>query len=195
MKRCNLDFYLRDDVVLIAKQLLGKELIVSRDGKNRSGIITETEAYAGITDRASHAWNNRRTKRTETMYHQGGCSYVYLCYGMHHLFNVVTSGIGDPQAVLIRAIIPKKGKDPVLSKRINGNGPGRLTSILGITTKDNNVSLIDGHIAICETAFIILENDIVAGKRIGVEYAGEDALLEYRFTLSEQIQLEIKKNI
>ena len=100
------EFYLREDVVQIAKELLGKVLFTNIGGKITAGIITETEAYAGITDRASHAYNNRRTARTEVMYAVGGTSYVYLCYGIHHLFNVVTNKKDIPHAVLIRAIKP-----------------------------------------------------------------------------------------
>src|SRR5688572_7863163 len=98
------DFYTREDVVLVAKELLGKVLCTKWNGKTTSGIITETEAYEGITDRASHAYRGRRTERTEIMYSEGGTAYVYLCYGMHHLFNVVTNKKDIPHAVLIRAV-------------------------------------------------------------------------------------------
>ena len=100
------DFYIRENVVLIAQELLGKVLFTKMNGRITAGIITETEAYAGVTDRASHAYNNRRTERTEIMYSDGGTAYVYLCYGIHHLFNVVTNQKDTPHAVLIRAIKP-----------------------------------------------------------------------------------------
>ena len=111
------DFYIRENVVLVAKELLGKVLFTKINGKITAGIISETEAYAGITDRASHAYNNRRTARTEIMFAEGGTAYVYLCYGMHHLFNVVTNKKDIPHAVLIRAIKPIDGIPTILKRR------------------------------------------------------------------------------
>ena len=110
------DFYLRDDVIQISKELLGTYLFTKINNKITAGIITETEAYAGITDKASHAYNNRRTNRTEVMFAEGGVSYVYLCYGIHHLFNVVTNVKNVPHAVLIRAIKPIEGIDLILNR-------------------------------------------------------------------------------
>ena len=111
------DFYLREDVVQISQDLLGKYLFTQIGGKTTAGIITETEAYAGITDKASHAYGGKRTARTETMYARGGTAYVYLCYGIHHLFNVVTNMPGIPHAVLIRAVIPAEGIETILRRR------------------------------------------------------------------------------
>src|SRR6187401_2200797 len=102
-------FYVREDVVQISRELLGKVLVTRMGNKITSGIITETEAYNGIIDKASHAYNNRRTKRTEIMYHVGGTAYIYLCYGIHSLFNVVTNEKDIPDAVLVRSIIPDRG--------------------------------------------------------------------------------------
>ena len=99
-----LSFYQSDDVVFLARSLLGKSLLTFLDGKLTGGIITETEAYAGINDKASHAYGGRKTKRTEVMYREGGVCYVYLCYGIHYLFNVVTGKKDVPHAVLIRGI-------------------------------------------------------------------------------------------
>jgi DNA-3-methyladenine glycosylase len=107
--KLNKAFYLRENVVQIAKDLLGKCLCTNFDGVITSGIITETEAYEGITDKASHAYGNRLTQRTEIMYREGGIAYVYLCYGMYSLFNVVTNNRGIPHAVLIRGIHPLEG--------------------------------------------------------------------------------------
>src|ERR1051326_6683267 len=112
------DFYTREDVVLIAKELLGKVLFTKVEGKTTAGIITETEAYAGVSDKASHAYRGRRTARTEIMYSEGGAAYVYLCYGIHHLFNVVTNKKDVPHAVLVRAVRPFDGT-PVILKRRN----------------------------------------------------------------------------
>src|SRR2546430_14563541 len=96
------EFYSRTDVVALARELLGKVLVTNFDRKKTSGIITETEAYNGFVDRASHAYRGRRTARNEHMYSHGGTSYVYICYGMHHLFNVVTNVQDEPHAILIR---------------------------------------------------------------------------------------------
>ena len=137
MTKLNKDFYLRTDVVQISKDLLGKYLFTKIDNKITAGIITETEAYAGITDKASHAYNNRRTARTEIMFAKGGISYVYLCYGIHHLFNVVTNVEDVPHAVLIRAVKPIEGIEAILKRRnskeihsrISG-GPGTVSQAL-----------------------------------------------------------------
>src|ERR1700739_2187259 len=110
-------FYLQEDVVLVAKDLLGKGLCTHINGKFTSGIITETEAYAGVFDKASHAFGGKRTPRNENMYARGGTLYVYLCYGIHHLFNVVTNNEDIPHAVLIRAIKPLEGIETILKRR------------------------------------------------------------------------------
>jgi DNA-3-methyladenine glycosylase len=110
------DFYLQPDVVQVAKNLLGKLLITKIGKQTTSGIIVETEAYAGKIDKASHAYGGKFTSRTQTMYQPGGVSYVYLCYGIHHLFNVVTNVEGTPDAVLIRAIEPLDGIETMLKR-------------------------------------------------------------------------------
>jgi len=186
-------FYIQDNVCEIAKNLLGKELFVRNDGGYHSGIITETEAYSGVGDKASHAYGNRRTKRTEVMYCKGGVAYVYLCYGMHHLFNVVANVAGIPDAVLIRSVLPGKNlwtgdfeKDVV-----KGKGPGKLSRLLGIGIQHNGISLTGDEVFITETTISIADDMIVSDKRIGVDYAGEDALLPYRF----YIKTEYLKNL
>lgn len=191
MKRLTQSFYQNTDVMQVAKDLLGKELYTNINGKITSGIITETEAYNGITDRASHAYGGRFTPRTKTMYSQGGIAYVYLCYGIHHLFNVVTNIEGIPHAVLIRNIKPKKGIDTILERRNKkrldktiSTGPGTLSQALCITTqKHNGVSLLSNEIWIENSGVAIHENDIEVTPRIGVDYAGEDARLPYRFLI------------
>ncbi len=181
------EFYSAHDVVDIARLLLGKLLVTEIDGHRSSGIITETEAYAGVTDKASHAWGGRRTKRTEVMYMQGGTAYVYLCYGIHHLFNVVTHEEGTPHAVLIRAIEPVDGLDIMLQRRKMSKltpaltaGPGALSQALGINTAMTGLSLFGNSVYIEERP-VIPDTNIVAATRIGVNYAGDDALLPYRF--------------
>ncbi|HYC30162.1 MAG TPA: DNA-3-methyladenine glycosylase, partial [Chitinophagaceae bacterium] len=103
MKKLPLEFYLREDVLSIAKELLGKVLVTNWDGERTSGRIVETEAYAGELDKASHA-SKGRTERTEVMFGGGGRAYVYLCYGIHQMFNIVTATEGVPHAILVRAI-------------------------------------------------------------------------------------------
>jgi DNA-3-methyladenine glycosylase len=179
-------FYLNEDVVQVAKDLLGKVIVTKIDGVTTSGIITETEAYAGITDKASHAFGGRRTNRTEVMYAKGGVAYVYLCYGIHHLFNVVTNAKDLPHAVLIRAIEPVKGIDAMLQRRKKTilqpqltSGPGAMSMALGIHTSHTGLSLAKGIITIHDEGLSV--EDIIATTRIGVDYAKEDALLPYRF--------------
>ena len=180
-------YYSNPDVVFLAKDLLGKTLCTRIGGVFTGGIITETEAYAGVTDKASHAYGDRRTKRTETMYGQGGTSYVYLCYGIHRLFNIVTNVKGIPHAVLVRAIYPTIGLDEILRRRgaklspALCVGPGKVSQALGIDLIHNNLSLTGNDIWIQDDGVTINPKDIQAGPRIGVDYAGEDAKLPYRF--------------
>jgi len=182
------NFYTRDDVVKISRALIGKVLVSTVGGIVTSAIITETEAYAGIRDRASHAYGDRRTARTEPMYAEGGTTYVYLCYGIHHLFNVVTGRAGAPNAVLVRAGAPLQGLDTMRERRGGSapdsrllSGPGSLAKALGITTALTGTSLIEGVIRIENHGFRVAPSRIVAGPRVGVDYAGADARLPYRF--------------
>lgn len=181
------EFYQRTDVVQIAKDLLGKRLVTEIDGKKTIGRITETEAYCGATDKACHAHLNRRTKRTEIMFGPGGSAYVYLCYGIHHLFNVVTNGPNNADAVLIRAIEPINGLEYMLARRqmdkLKKNltaGPGSMSKSMGITKYLYGESLFGETIWI-EEAPVLQESEIHATTRIGVDYAEEDALLPWRF--------------
>ena len=182
-------FYDRSDVLAVARELIGKLLITHFNGEYTSGRIVETEAYAGVTDKASHAWNNRRTDRTEVMFGAPGIAYVYLCYGIHHLFNVVTNRPDIPHAVLIRALEPVEGieimKQRTGQKKVERitSGPGKLSKAMGITTALSGHSLILDKLYIADDGFLINKKDIVASKRIGVDYAGKDALLPYRFVL------------
>ena len=182
------NFYQRNDATIISKELLGKFLISDIDGIVTGGMITEVEAYNGISDKASHAFGGRRTNRTETMYGKGGICYVYLCYGIHHLFNVVTNKINIPHAVLIRAIEPIIGIDEMLKRRKKINiqptltsGPGSMSSSLGIKTSDSGSDLCGNRIYIEDRGINISDSKIISTKRVGVDYAGKDALLKYRF--------------
>ena len=184
------EFYLRDDVVAISRELLGKVLCTNINGVRTEAIITETEAYAGIADKASHAYGDRRTKRTEAMYGPGGTAYVYLCYGIHHLFNVVTNVEGVPHAVLVRAGKPVEGLDEILLRRnrvkVDKNlmgGPGTVSQALGIKTDMTGTSLRGSRIWIEDRGMTALDKDVSVGPRVGVDYAQEDAARPYRFAL------------
>ncbi len=181
-------FYERKDVVKIARELLGKVLVTKFNGIYTAGMIVETEAYAGVTDRASHAYGNRRTPRTEVMYMHGGAAYVYLCYGIHHLFNVVTNVQDIPHAILIRAIEPLEGIESMLERRDKIKvqpsltaGPGAMSMSLGINTIHTGLSLQGPEIYIEDRGVKIGNKDIIAATRVGVAYAMDDALRPYRF--------------
>jgi len=128
LKVLSKSFYTRKDVIKIAKELLGKIIITYFDGELTAARITETEAYNGAVDKASHAYNNKRTKRTEIMYANGGAAYVYLCYGIHHLFNIVTNLNGTPHAILIRSAEPITGIDIMLKRTGKNKLDNTLTS-------------------------------------------------------------------
>lgn len=187
------DYYLQADVVAVARDLIGKVLFTSIDGKICAGVISETEAYAGETDKASHAYGGRNTERTRVMYEKGGISYVYLCYGIHHLFNVVTNVSGIPHAVLIRGIYPLINAEIMFNRRgVKGrdsktvfNGPGKVSKALGIGITHNRVKLSGKTIWIEDRNLQFNPGKILVTPRIGVDYAKEDALLPYRFYLSE----------
>jgi DNA-3-methyladenine glycosylase len=188
MKKLSLDFYKRTNVLEVAQELLGKILVTNQNGIVTSGRIVEVEAYNGTIDKASHAFGGRRTNRNEIMYANGGVAYVYLCYGIHHLFNVVTHTKETPHAILIRALEPVKGIDEMLKragkKKLDNTltrGPGNLSKALGITTLRTGISLLGKELFIGDDGFEYTKNEIVASPRIGVDYAGKDALLLYRF--------------
>ena len=201
-KKIDTSFYLQENVVTVAKALLGKILVSDFNNVLTAGRIVETEAYNGIVDRASHSYGGRRTNRTEIMYAQGGVSYVYLCYGMHHLFNVVCNVENTPHAVLIRALEPLVGiKDMLIrtNKKTLDNtltkGPGNVCKALGINTQHTGISLLEEKLYIVDDGITYAENSIVATVRIGVDYAGEDAQLPYRFIVKDNKYVSGKKII
>jgi DNA-3-methyladenine glycosylase len=182
------EFYQSDDVVAISRALIGKYLFTCIDNLITGGYIVETEAYNGVIDRASHAYGNRVTPRTKTMFEQGGIAYVYLCYGIHEMFNVVTSVKGQPHAILIRAVNPTDGLDIMRYRRKMPNlkptitsGPGSVAKALGISRTLNAVSLQGNKIWIEDRGLAFDGDQIAAVPRVGVDYAGQDALLPYRF--------------
>lgn len=180
-------FYENDDVVDVSRKLIGKVLCSSFDGRFTTGIITETEAYCGRNDKACHANNGKRTPRTEVMFGDPGHAYIYLCYGIHHLFNVVTNRNGLADAVLVRAIKPLEGIKTMMKRREMddaknlSNGPGKLTQALGITTDLNKTDLFSPPVWIEERNISIPSDKIQISKRIGIDYAGEDAHKPWRF--------------
>jgi DNA-3-methyladenine glycosylase len=178
-------FYLRGNVVRIAKELLGKTLFTNIRGKVTSGIIVETEAYSQI-EKGSHAYKGM-TERNKVMFGPGGSAYVYLCYGIHHLFNIVTNVEGVADAVLIRALEPLTGEAYMLRrmktkalKRIS-SGPGKLAKAMGIDRSFNGKYLGSDDVWVEDAGRAVKK--INANKRIGVDYAGRDALLPWRFTI------------
>ncbi|MCS6981254.1 MAG: DNA-3-methyladenine glycosylase [Flavobacteriales bacterium] len=172
-------FFERDDVVQVAQDLLGHVLARRHADSVMRLVITETEAYRGYGDKASHAANGRRTARTEVFFKAGGHAYVYLCYGMHWLFNIITNREGHPDAVLIRGGILLGESPKVIT------GPGRITRTLFIDGQQNGVDLLQSNELWLERA-CVGQLTIQRTPRIGVAYAGEDALLPWRFVASGQ---------
>lgn len=188
LKKLNIDFYKRENAVQIARELIGKIITTNIDGIITSGRIVETEAYMGITDKASHAYGGKRTARNEHIYAGPATSYVYICYGIHHLFNIVTNDKEVPHAILIRAIEPLLGIDDMLirtgKKKLDDTltkGPGNAAKALGINKLHSGIDLLADTVFITEEENEIDKNLITSSPRIGVDYAGEDAFLPYRF--------------
>ncbi len=199
-QKLNAAFYRKPDVVRIARRLLGKILVTHFNGITTAARIVETEAYNGAFDRASHAWNGRRTNRTEIMYAGGGMAYVYLCYGIHHLFNVVTNVEDIPNAVLIRGAEPLLGIEQMLlrtGKHKADNtltkGPGNVSKALGIDVQHTGLSLLGNEIWIADDGKQYKPAQVAVTPRIGVDYAGEDALLPYRFIVKDSPFVSGKK--
>lgn len=152
----------------------------------------ETEAYSW-KERGCHAWQNKITARNATMFKEGGVAYIYLCYGIHNMLNVVTGREGQAEAVLIRALQPVQGLDVMMrrahtkTERRITSGPGKLTRALGIQTSLDETDLLlkKSPIQILEGTEKPRRTEIVACPRIGIQYAGEDALLPWRFFLKD----------
>ncbi len=184
----------RDDVEIIAQRLLGTIISTTINDQFTSGIIVETEAYKAPEDKGSHAFNSLRTKRTETLFSKPGTAYVYLCYGIHHLFNIVTGPKDTPHAVLFRAIQPIEGIDIMKIRRNQKgvtnnitNGPGKLSQALGILTDHN------GHNTLSSESLIKLQlrdtplnkDQIISSPRVGIAYAGLAAHWPWRFRIKD----------
>ncbi|QJP35719.1 DNA-3-methyladenine glycosylase [Nonlabens sp. Ci31] len=185
-------YYLQDDVVAIARDLIGKKIISVIDGELTSGIITETEAYRGHDDKACHAHLGRFTERTKIMYKEGGVAYVYLCYGIHHLFNIITNSRGQADAILIRAVEPIAGIEVMLKRRSKEqldktltSGPGNFTKAFGLDRSHYGADLMGNDVWIeGGDEFRFHESEITTSKRIGIDYAEEDKDLPWRFYLN-----------
>ena len=200
MKKLPLSFYLRNDVLAISKELIGKVLVTNWNQEYTSGRIVETEAYAGENDRASHA-SKGRTARTEVIFGEGGRAYVYLCYGIHQMFNIVTNVKGTPHAILIRAIEPLEGIDIMLKRtgkkkpdETLTRGPGNVGRAFGFHTSQCGISLTGNELYIADDGYKTTTPMIVSSPRIGVDYAGEHAGWHYRFYLKGNRYVSGKKS-
>ena len=194
MNKLPISFYNRKDVLKIAREMLGKVVYTNIDGEITSGRIVETEGYRGIVDKASHAFGGKRTPRNEHMYHAAGIAYIYVCYGMHQMLNIVTNAENMPDAILIRAVEPlvgldimaqrtgKKKTDPTITR-----GPGNVGKSLGIHKRYSGIHLMDEVIYLADDEFKLKKEAIGISSRIGVESAGEDALLPYRFYIKGNV--------
>ena len=183
--RLERDFY-RQDGITLAKSLLGKIMVHNKNGIITKCRITETEAYMGENDKASHAYNNLRSKRTETMFHDGGTAYVYMIYGMYYCMNVVANTDGIPEAVLIRGAEAADDIDVMKERRKTEkiknlcSGPGKICMAMGIDKSLDDTDM-------CESKDFYIYDDgysgfeIDSGKRINIDYAQEAIDYEYRF--------------
>ena len=195
-------FYQRKDVVEITKELIGKILVTNFEGLTTAGRIIEAEAYNGPFDKAAHSYNNRRTPRTEIMFAEGGVAYVYLCYGIHQMFNIVTNKKDKPNAILIRALEPLAGIETMLLRSYKiehgydlTRGPGNVAKALAIHTKHSGLNLQSEELYIADDGKRYDEDNLLATARIGVDYAGEDALLPYRYILKGNKYLSGKRSL
>ncbi len=207
------EFFTRDGIT-VAKELLGKILVHETPEGTIRGIITEVESYMGENDKGSHTYGGKRTERTEPMYHIGGTSYVYLIYGMYSCMNIACMTDGIPQAVLLRSVIPadeeskrlmtklrlepvnrkqeQKGKEiytedklpPSIQKHLS-DGPGKMCIAMGITRADNDIDMVKSDCFYVTEGIEVLPEQILAGKRIGIDYAQEAADYLWRFYLDE----------
>lgn len=185
-------YYQSEDVLALSRDLLGKYLVSNIDGKKSAGIIVETEAYRAPDDKACHAYLNKRTPRTETMFAIGGTAYVYICYGIHNLFNIVTGPEGIAHAVLIRAIEPIDGlgimakrRNMPLTRKESCNGPGKFTRCMGIIKEHNAVDLTStkSPLWIEDRNYAVSSTNIIAGPRVGMSTAQESSNWPWRFRI------------
>ena len=192
-KKLPSEFYLREDTIALANDLLGKLIVVPDDKGGRiSAMIVETEAYLGEIDRAAHSFGGRRTPRNEVMYASGGHVYVFFVYGMYYQFNIVAGSIDTPHAILVRAAEPMEGieimrerRGPMKDRNLT-SGPGKLCLALAIDRSFNGESLRGKRIWV-EDKCSFSDDEIASGKRIGIDYAGEDAEKPWRFWVKDNL--------
>jgi len=191
MRKLPREFYLSKNTAKIARGLLGQLLVVPDDtGRRVSGMIVEVEAYLGKADRAAHSFGGRRTARNEVMYGGGGHVYVFFVYGMYYQLNVVTGPVEHPHAILIRGIEPVEGIEVMRERRGEmketnlTSGPGKLSIAFGVTRDLNGADLTGGRIWL-EEYRSFSKKQIELGRRIGIDYAGEDAERLLRFWVKE----------
>lgn len=185
------NFFAGENILEISKSLLGMKLCTNIDGVFTSGIIVETEAYKAPEDKASHAYQNKLTPRTKTMFSKPGTAYVYICYGYHHLFNIITAPEGIAHCILIRAIEPLDGMEAMLERRNYPkvrynltNGPGKMSKALGISKGQNGIDLtLAESIWIAEGIPQIRKSHIIEGPRVGMTSAEECAHWPWRFRI------------
>ncbi|WOI23251.1 DNA-3-methyladenine glycosylase [Nonlabens ulvanivorans] len=191
-EKLTISYYQHHDVVELSRDLIGKKIVSNINGELTSGIITETEAYRGYDDKACHAHLGRFTDRTKVMYEPGGVAYVYLCYGIHHLFNIITNTDGNADAILIRAVEPVEGIDIMLKRRGKKkldktltSGPGNFSKAFALDKSFYGADLTGDEVWIEKSdLFRFRESDIISTTRIGIDYAGEDKNLPWRFYLN-----------
>lgn len=202
MARLSREFYAQDTLE-VARALLGKVLVRRLGDELLAGRIVETEAYVGRCDKACHAYNYRRTHRTETLFSQPGTAYIYLIYGMYHCLNFVTEPEGEPAAVLLRALEPLAGIEAMARRRYGDkpltayrrkhflDGPGKVCQALALTRAENGLDLTGDTLFLCggpEDAglppFPVPAGErVAAGPRVGVDYAEEARDFPWRFRL------------
>nr|WP_042246421.1 DNA-3-methyladenine glycosylase [Nonlabens ulvanivorans] len=191
-EKLTISYYQHNDVVELSQDLIGKKIVSNINGELTSGIITETEAYRGYDDKACHSHLGRFTDRTKVMYEPGGVAYVYLCYGIHHLFNIITNTDGNADAILIRAVEPVEGIDIMLKRRGKKkldktltSGPGNFSKAFALDKSFYGADLTGDEVWIEKSdLFRFRESDIISTTRIGIDYAGEDKNLPWRFYLN-----------
>lgn len=201
-KKLTSSFYQSPAVLDICRQLIGKVLVSQIDGLLTSGIIVEAEAYRAPDDSACHAYGDRRTGRTEVMFSKGGVAYIYICYGIHHLFNVVTGPKDHAHAILIRALQPQEGIDIMLERRKMKKidfkitrGPGALSIALGFRSTMSGQSLISASTSIYieDRKINYPDSAIATGPRIGVESSGKSAIWPWRFYVRNNPYVSAKR--
>jgi DNA-3-methyladenine glycosylase len=185
------EFYIREDTLTIAKELLGKYIFTNINDIVTGGIIVETEAYLGPLDEGSHAFNNKRSERNDAMYSEGGITYMYICYGIHNMLNVVTGPKDSSHAILIRALEPTVGIETMMSRRNNSsvkklcNGPGVLSQALGLNKSHNKINLISSQIWVEDRNIYLKEEEIKATPRIGLGCKEPYLNMPWRFIIKD----------